>query len=62
MSSNSGISELNDADHGKDVGEIMRVLNIGVVIKDRVRCSSKNDMLKKKEDILRRIYAMWSDQ
>lgn len=44
----------------------MRVLNIGDGHKGAgagvVRWSSKNDMLKEKEEILKRMYAIWSDQ
>ena len=56
----------NDIEHNKDVGEIMRTLNVGDghpgAGAGTVDCSSKDEMLKKKEEILRRIYKIWSDR
>jgi len=57
---------LNGSDHKKDVGEIMRILNIGDGHKGAgagvVRCSSKDEMVKRKESILRQIYQIWRTQ
>lgn len=57
---------LNVVEHGKDVGEIMRILNIGDghsgAGAGTVDCKSKDEMLRKKEEILSRIYKIWSDR
>ena len=57
---------LNEVEHGKDVGEIMRILNIGDghsgAGAGTIDCSSKDEMLRKKQEILSRIYRIWSDQ
>jgi len=50
----------------KDVGEIMRSLNMGDGHRGagagRIQCKSKADMLKQKEQILKRILGMWGKQ
>ncbi len=50
----------------KDIGEIMRQLNIGDGHKGAaggiVRARSKAEMLKKKEELLKRIYELWKAQ
>ena len=50
----------------KDVGEIMRHLNAGDGHRGagagRVQCTSKADMLKQKEQILRKICTIWKNQ
>ena len=50
----------------KNVGEIMRTLNIGDghpgAAAGTVRCKSKQEMLKKKKEILNQIFALWSSQ
>lgn len=52
--------------HNKDVGEIMRELNIGDghigAAAGTVYCSSKKEMLKQKENILKQIYKIWQNQ
>jgi len=52
--------------HEKDIGEILRQLNIGDGHKGAaggiVRARTKNEMLKKKEDVLKRIYELWKAQ
>jgi hypothetical protein len=57
---------LEVASSGKDVGEIMRSLNMGDGHRGagagRVQCGSKAEMLKQKERILREILAMWQKQ
>lgn len=57
---------LKTIDHEKDVGGIMRLLNIGSGHKGAgagvVHCWSKNDMLKKKKEILREILRLYKDQ
>jgi oligoribonuclease NrnB/cAMP/cGMP phosphodiesterase (DHH superfamily) len=57
---------LNEVEHGKDVGEIMRVLNIGDghsgAGAGTVDCKSKDEMLRKKQEIISRIYKIWSDR
>ena len=51
---------------GKNIGEIMRTLNIGDghpgAAAGTVRCRSKQEMLKTKRDILDRIFKLWSAQ
>ena len=48
----------------KNIGEIMRTLNLGDghpgAAAGTVRCSSKKEMLKKKEEILKQILKLWS--
>ncbi len=50
----------------KNIGEIMRTLNIGDghsgAAAGHVRCRSKQEMLKKKKEILNQIYKLWSSQ
>jgi len=50
----------------KDVGEIMRELNIGDGHRGagagRIHCASKAEMLKQKEKIIRTIFDLWSGQ
>ncbi|HDP99367.1 MAG TPA: hypothetical protein ENN22_09315 [bacterium] len=57
---------MNTAEHNKDVGEIMRELNIGDGHKGAaagtVRCRSRNEMLKQKQIILNRIFELWHNQ
>jgi len=52
--------------HGKDVGEIMRSLNLGDghtgAAAGTLACSSKADMLKKKDDTLQKILEIWKGQ
>ncbi len=57
---------LNHVQHGKDAGEIMRLLNIGDGHKGaaagKLSCTSKNDMLRQKQHSLERILAIWQEQ
>jgi len=50
----------------KNIGEIMRTLNIGDghpgAASGTVRCSSKQEMLRKKKEILNQIYKLWLSQ
>jgi hypothetical protein len=50
----------------KNVGEIMRILNIGDghpgAAAGTVRCKSKQEMLRRKKEILNRIFKLWSSQ
>ena len=50
----------------KNVGEIMRTLNIGDghpgAAASTIRCKSKPEMLKKKKDILNQIHKLWTGQ
>jgi hypothetical protein len=56
----------NRAGHTKNIGEIMRMLNIGDghpgAASGTVRCSSKQEMLKKKKEMLNQIFKLWSSQ
>jgi oligoribonuclease NrnB/cAMP/cGMP phosphodiesterase (DHH superfamily) len=56
----------NREDHSKNIGEIMRSLNIGDghpgAAAGTVRCRSKQEMLKQKKEILNQIFALWSSQ
>jgi len=56
----------NRQDHGKNIGEIMRTLNIGDghpgAAAGTVRCQSKQEMLKKKKELLGQIFRLWSSQ
>ena len=56
----------NREDRGKNIGEIMRTLNIGDghpgAAAGTVRCQSKQEMLKKKKELLDRIFRLWSSQ
>ncbi|MBW2039342.1 MAG: hypothetical protein JRI46_07085 [Deltaproteobacteria bacterium] len=57
---------LNNQEHKKDLGEIMRELNIGDGHKGAaagtVYTNSKAQMLKKKEEVLKKIYELWMSQ
>lgn len=57
---------LNDEEHNKDVGEIMRTLNIGDghagAGAGTVDCRSKDEMLRQKDEILNQIFIIWSKQ
>jgi oligoribonuclease NrnB/cAMP/cGMP phosphodiesterase (DHH superfamily) len=50
----------------KNIGEIMRTLNIGDghpgAAAGTIRCKSKQEMLKKKKEILSQIFKLWSSQ
>ena len=50
----------------KNIGEIMRTLNIGDghpgAAAGTIRCKSKQEMLKKKKDLLEQIFRLWSSQ
>ncbi len=65
VSMSLGIS-LSNVEHSKDVGEIMRELNIGDGHRGAgagtVFCSSKAEMLKEKDRLLKEIYEIWSKQ
>ncbi|MDF1537172.1 MAG: hypothetical protein P1S46_11900 [bacterium] len=54
---------MNRVEHGKDIGEIMRELNIGDghrgAAGGRVDCRSKDEMLKTKEATIGRIIQLW---
>jgi hypothetical protein len=56
----------NRQNHSKNIGDIMRTLNIGDghpgAAAGTARCKSKQEMLKKKKEILSRIYELWSSQ
>jgi hypothetical protein len=56
----------NRLDKTKNISEIMRTLNIGDghpgAAAGNVRCRSKQEMLKKKKEILDQIYKLWSNQ
>jgi hypothetical protein len=53
-------------DRGKNIGEIMRTLNIGDghpgAAAGTVRCKSKQEMLKKKKELVEQIFRLWSSQ
>jgi len=50
----------------KNIGEIMRALNIGDghpgAAAGTIRCRSKQEMLRKKKEILNQIFELWSSQ
>ena len=50
----------------KNIGEIMRALNIGDghpgAAAGTIRCASKQEMLKKKKDLLGQIFKLWTSQ
>ena len=50
----------------KNVGEIMRILNIGDghpgAAAGTIQCKSKQEMLRRKKDILNQIFKLWSSQ
>jgi oligoribonuclease NrnB/cAMP/cGMP phosphodiesterase (DHH superfamily) len=56
----------NRPDQNKNIGEIMRALNIGDghpgAAAGTVRCKSKQEMLKKKKELLEQIFQIWSSQ
>jgi oligoribonuclease NrnB/cAMP/cGMP phosphodiesterase (DHH superfamily) len=56
----------NRQSQSKNIGEIMRTLNIGDghpgAAAGTTRCKSKQEMLKKKKEILNRIFELWSSQ
>ena len=56
----------NKKDQSKNIGEIMRTLNIGDghpgAAAGTVRCQSKQEMLKKKKELLSQIFRLWSSQ
>jgi oligoribonuclease NrnB/cAMP/cGMP phosphodiesterase (DHH superfamily) len=56
----------NRQDQSKNIGEIMRTLNIGDghpgAAAGTVRCQSKQEMLKKKKELLEQIFRLWSSQ
>ncbi len=53
-------------EHRKDIGEIMRKLNIGDGHKGAaagtVNCQTKAEMLREKEKILNKIFKLWTEQ
>ena len=70
-SNNLGVSmalsiQGNQEGHRKNIGEIMRVLNIGDghpgAAAGTIQCASKQDMLKKKKDLLTQILRLWASQ
>ncbi len=56
----------NRQDRGKNIGEMMRTLNIGDghpgAAAGTVHCKSKQGMLKKKKELLEQIFKLWSSQ
>jgi len=56
----------NRPGHTKNIGEIMRTLNIGDghpgAAAGTARCRSKQEMLKKKKELLEQIFRNWSSQ
>ncbi len=56
----------NRQEKKKNIGEIMRTLNIGDghpgAAAGQVRCRSKQEMLKKKKEVLDQIFKLWSLQ
>ena len=56
----------NRKDKSKNIGEIMRTLNIGDghpgAAAGTARCKSKQEMLKKKRELLEQIFRIWSSQ
>jgi hypothetical protein len=70
-SNNLGVSmalsiQGNRGGHSKNIGEIMRVLNIGDghpgAAAGTIQCTSKQEMLKKKKDVLTQIFKLWASQ
>lgn len=57
---------MNQTEHHKDIGEIMRLLNIGNghpgAAAGTVYCDSKAEMLKQKEQVLNEIYRLFMEQ
>jgi oligoribonuclease NrnB/cAMP/cGMP phosphodiesterase (DHH superfamily) len=56
----------NKKDQRKNIGEIMRTLNIGDghpgAAAGTVRCQSKQEMLRKKKELLGKIFILWTSQ
>jgi oligoribonuclease NrnB/cAMP/cGMP phosphodiesterase (DHH superfamily) len=56
----------NRKDQTKNIGEIMRILNIGDghpgAAAGTVRCKSKQEMVRKKKELLEQIFKLWSSQ
>ena len=56
----------NRPDQSKNIGEIMRTLNIGDghpgAAAGTLHCRSKQEMLKKKKELLEQIFRIWSSQ
>jgi oligoribonuclease NrnB/cAMP/cGMP phosphodiesterase (DHH superfamily) len=56
----------NRKNQTKNIGEIMRSLNIGDghpgAAAGTVRCGSKQEMLKKKKEVLNQIFKLWASQ
>jgi hypothetical protein len=56
----------NRSGEARDVGEIMRTLNIGDghpgAGAGRIACRSKDEMLRKRDDVVRRIVELWRAQ
>jgi oligoribonuclease NrnB/cAMP/cGMP phosphodiesterase (DHH superfamily) len=56
----------NRQDRNKNIGEIMRALNIGDghpgAAAGTVHCKSKQEMLRKKKELLEQIFTLWSSQ
>jgi hypothetical protein len=50
----------------RNIGEIMRTLNIGDghpgAAAGTVRCRSKQEMLKKKQELVNQIFTLWASQ
>lgn len=56
----------NRSEGGKNIGEIMRTLNIGDghpgAAAGQIRCRSKQEMLKRKREVLAKIFKLWQAQ
>jgi len=56
----------NRQDQNKNIGEIMRTLNIGDghpgAAAGTLRCRSKQEMLKKKKEVLNQVFKLWCSQ
>ncbi len=56
----------NQQDGKQNIGEIMRTLNIGDghpgAAAGTIRCKSKQEMLKKKKELLTQVFKLWSSQ
>ena len=56
----------NQQARGKNIGEVMRTLNIGDghpgAAAGTIRCKTKQEMLKKKKELLTQIFKLWSSQ
>lgn len=57
---------LSSVAHKKDIGEIMRILNIGDghagAAGGTVYCKSKNEMVKQKQYVINKIIGIWEEQ